>query len=297
MAEARRSDKRPSRILLGTDLSARSDRALDRAALLATAWEAELFILHVLEEEKNFAGEAGPIPSWRRPPDPQPIVERRLRADLRGMDKRPTVFVEKGEPGELILRIAEEQGCDLIVTGLARDELLGRFSLGATVDRLLRQSTVPLLVVRERARGPYLDIVVAADFSDSARLALETALDFFPERQLTIFHAYDAPMAGLAGDPETYRREYGGVAEAEYREFLRSVHLPDRSEPPTPLIEWGEPARLLRELAAYRDIDLVVLGTHGRSALLEAFIGSTAKLILTQLPCDALVVPPKAAKT
>lgn len=297
MAEANQAGKRPKKILLGTDLGARSDRALDRAALLAAAWKAELFVLHVLEEEKTFTGDSGPIPSWRRPPDPQSFAERRLRPDLRGLDARPTVMVEKGDPGEVILRIAEEHSCDLIVTGLARDELLGRFSLGATVDRLLRQSRVPVLIVRERARAPYLDIVVAADFSDSARLALETALNFFPERQLAVFHAYDPPMAGLAADPKNYRREYGGVAEAEFKEFLQTVHLPDGREPPRPLIEWGEPARLLRELADYRNIDLVVLGTHGRSALFEVFIGSTAKQILAQLPCDALVVPRNVAET
>lgn len=295
MAGTKRTNGKPEKILLGTDLGARSDRALDRAALLATACGAELVVLHVLEEEKRFVGTSGAIPSWRRPANPQPLAERRLRADLRSLDARSRVIVEKGDPGEVILRVAEEQGCDLIVTGLARDEMLGRFSLGATVDRLLRQSTVPLLIVKDRARAAYRDIVVAVDFSESARLALTTALDFFPDRQLTVFHAYDAPMAGLMGDPDTYRRDYGGVAEAEYKEFLSTVGIPEGRKLAEPLIEWGEPARLLREMADYRHVDLVVLGTHGRSALLEAIIGSTAKHVLAELPCDALVVPLRTA--
>ncbi|HWK64719.1 MAG TPA: universal stress protein [Rhizobiaceae bacterium] len=294
MAETNRADQLPKKILLGTDLSARSDRALDRAVLLAAAWKSELFVLHVLEEEQTFTGGNGPIPSWRRPPDPQSLAERRLRADLHGLDAQATVIVEQGAPGEVMLRVAEEQGCDLILTGLARDELLGRFSLGATVDRLLRQSAIPLLIVKDRARSPYLNVVVAADFSDSARLALETALNFFPDRQLTVFHAYDAPMAGFAGDPEAYRRDYGSVAEREYKEFLRTVRIPEGRQAPPSLIEWGEPARLLRELADYRHVDLVVLGTHGRGPLFEAIIGGTARQILAQLPCDALVVPRKA---
>lgn len=293
MADAQRALGRPRKILLGTDLSARSDRALDRAALLATAWQAELVALHVLEEEKSVAGT--PIPSWRRPPDPQPIAERRLLADLHGFEARPTVIVEKGDPAEVMLRVAAEHGCDLIVTGLARDELFGRFTPGATVERLLRQSTLPLLIVKDRAHAPYLDIVVAADFSDSARLALETALDFFPNRQLTVFHAYEAPMAGLVGDAETYRRSYGALAEAELSKFLQTVKMAESRVPVKSLIEWGEPGRLLRELANYRHIDLIVLGTHGRNALLEVFVGSVAKQILAQLPCDALVVPRSAA--
>src|SRR5690348_6645433 len=124
-----RTEGRPNKILLGTDLSARSDRALDRAALLAAECDAQLLVVHVLEEEPAMSGEGGPIPSWRRPPDPQRVAERRLRTDLRGLEARPVVIVEKGEPGEVLLRVAEAHGCDLIVTGLARDELLGRFSL------------------------------------------------------------------------------------------------------------------------------------------------------------------------
>ena len=45
-----------------------------------------------------------------------------------------------------------------------------------------------------------------------------------------------------------------------------------------------------------KDVDLVVLGTHGRSAILEVFIGSVAKAIMDDLLCDALVVcEPRAA--
>jgi nucleotide-binding universal stress UspA family protein len=65
-----------------------------------------------------------------------------------------------------------------------------------------------------------------------------------------------------------------------------------------PLIEFGTPSALLRDYVRDRDIDLVVLGTHGRSAFFEALIGSVAKQIMGELPCDALVVrDPRASKT
>ena len=71
-----------------------------------------------------------------------------------------------------IVRTAETRGCDLIVTGMARNETLGRFWLGRTVDRLLTTSPVPLLVVRQRVRRPYAHIVVATEMSDSSLHAL-----------------------------------------------------------------------------------------------------------------------------
>ena len=56
------------------------------------------------------------------------------------------------------------------------------------------------------------------------------------------------------------------------------------------MIEFGRPESLFREYVLHHNADLVVLGTHGRSAVFEALIGSTAKNILSMLPCDALVV-------
>lgn len=279
----------PKRLLLATDLSARTDRALDRAVLLAGEWQAELVILHVLEDETVLSDGMGPLPSWRRPPDPQKAAEQQLRADLRGLAPNATVVVESGKPGDVILHTADALKCDMIVTGLARNELLGRFSLGGTVDWLLRRSNIPLLIVKDRARSPYKDILVATDFSDPSRHALATAARIFDDQQLTVFHAYDAPMAGLTTDAESYRREYSEVAAADCKEFLRSVQLPE-GKPPKIMLEWGAPAHLLRDYAEKGGFDLAVIGTQGRSAVFDLFIGSVARQILAEMPRDALVV-------
>jgi hypothetical protein len=96
------------------------------------------------------------------------IAKRELCSDLREAGDGVTLRIEQGDPPEVILRIAKEQGSELIVTGVARNETLGRFTLGKTVDRLLRVSEVPLLIVTDRAREPYQMVVVAVDFSDAS---------------------------------------------------------------------------------------------------------------------------------
>ena len=286
----------PKRILLATDLSARCDRALDRAVSLAAQWQARLVVLHVLEDEPATLREAG-LPSWRRPPDPATLARKQLLADVGSIAEKATIIIEQGEPAEAILRHAEAEGCDLIVTGVARDELLGRFNLGRTVDRLLRRSRMPVLFVRGRARSPYRHIVVATDFSESSRHAFTAAMQFFPQQRLTIFHAYDAPMSGLMSDSTSYQREYRKVAVQDCEAFLQGANGGASGGPhPQVLIEQGAPGFLLREYAREQGADLVVLGTHGRSAIFEALLGSVAKEIMEYLPCDALVIrEPRAA--
>jgi hypothetical protein len=57
-----------------------------------------------------------------------------------------------------------------------------------------------------------------------------------------------------------------------------------------PLVEYGDPSHLLRQYAHDRKVDLVVLATHGRSALLNVLVGSTAREIVSSAPCDTLIV-------
>ncbi len=284
----------PKKILLATDLSGRCDRALDRAAMLAVDWNAELIAVHALEQPDDFymTDLERRLPFWRRSPDAARVVEDQLRLDLQHSVPKVSTIAEKGDPTDLVLRVAETSGCDLIVLGIARDETLGRFGLGTTVDRLLRRSRVPLLIVRQRPRSPYGNILVATDFSDSARCALQAAAGFFPDRNLTLFHAYHAPLAGRATDPARYQDDYRQVVTTDNLAFLAGADIPESVRRNIELVaEHGHPSPLIHQYVREKGMDLIVLGTHGRSALLEIFIGSTAKDILSAvLSCDILVV-------
>ena len=281
----------PGKILLATDLSARCDRALDRAASLTTQWQSKLVVLHVMEEEPApLFDTTTAVPSWRRPADVVSTVRRQLIADVGVVIEKATVLIQQGEPAEVILRVAEAEGAELIVTGVARDELVGRFVLGGAVDQLLRRSLAPILVVKNRVRTPYRHIVVATDFSESSRHALDAAARFFKGQQLTLFHAYDAPLAGISTDASAYRKEYRSVALRDYHAFLSEFVKPEGWKDPDVFIEDGDPVNLLHAYVRDTGADLVVLGTHGRSALFEVLLGSVAKRIMGDLPCDALII-------
>lgn len=299
MTTPRSMDAPPKRILLATDLSARCDRALDRAASLAALWGAELAVVYAVETADDaMLAETDAIPSWRRADDVHRMAERRVLADLREAAPNVMVVVERGDPAEIILRTAEERACDLIVTGVARDEALGRLVLGGTVDRLLRRSPVPVLVVRKRGLRPYNHVVVATDFSEASRHTLETTARLFPKAVHGLFHAYDAPMAGLVAETDADRRQLREMAVEESRAFLASSDLSAlEGEHPEMLLEQGAPDRLLYDYAREKDVDLVVLGTHGRSALYDVLIGSVAKRLVATLPCDTLLIRvPQAVK-
>jgi nucleotide-binding universal stress UspA family protein len=290
----------PKHIALATDLSNRCDRALDRALLVARAWQAGLTVIHALEPSAEVPpfGRLNELPSWRRPVDPVRKARDRIYRDLVREDPSIdlAVHVETGAPAQIVLDAARRSGAELIVTGVARDELLARIFLGDTVDRLIRRSTVPILIVRDRAFEPYHNMVVATDFSESSRVALETALRFFPQADLSLFHAYDVPFAGYLGRLEVEKQfeDYGKDAADKF--LAEAGMAPEAARRVGRMIEHGVPEALLRDYAENSRRHLTVVGTHGGGMLYEVLIGSTARKIIDAVPGDVLLVPDPAKR-
>jgi len=278
----------PKKILLATDLSCRCDRALDRATLLAAEWHAQLVVLHVVQQPAPVPD----LPSWRRPVDPLEAARQRIREDVGDAEGvEIEVVIEQGDPAPRILDVVERTGVDLIVTGVARDETLGRMLLGTTVDAVVRKANVPVLVVKKRPRRPYRNVVVATDFSEGSRSALEAALALLPEAQISLFHAFSVPFDGLMDDKVGGREAAARLVLADSHAFLAETPAAASAQHAIPTFaEHGDPGPLLEDLVRTRRVDLVALGTEGRSALAHVFLGSVAQLLLARVPSDALVV-------
>lgn len=284
----------PRAILLATDLGPRSDRALDRALLLAQRWNARLVALTVVDPDavqmQDILAGRRP-PAWYRAQDPADAAERHLREDAAAAGVEIATRVEEGEVGEKILQVAQAEGCELIVTGVARHEILGRVALGSTVEWLARHSPQPVLAVRQRARQSYRNLLAASDFSDSSRHAMETAAAMFPDAALTLLHGFDVPYLGLRDSGrDASIAQADAQARQESERFLAQVRLPASDKPVRTVIEHGDPAYLARLYARQYPTDLVVLGSHGRSALYDIVIGSVARRILELAPIDTLIV-------
>jgi nucleotide-binding universal stress UspA family protein len=286
-------------ILLATDLSARGDRALGRATAIAAERQAHLTVLHAFEEfnESSLTYDKPTQPSWRAPPDAARIAKLRIRegleAELGDVVEHATILIEEGEPADVIERVIASAGFDLIVTGIARE---GPFAsrpviLGRTVERLLRRVSVPILIVRNRPRAPYGHVLVTTDFSEPSAYALQVALNFFSHQPLYLLHAFEIPRSGALPDLQRHVESFKQARENDLQQFLASMVLPvEARQRLVAHFELGHPAQRVREYVRDRGADLVVLGTRGRGPMLEAFLGSTAKSILSSLPCDALVV-------
>jgi len=273
----------PKTILFATDFSSRCDRSLERAISLARQWNARLILLHVLEK-----GRAAMTEDARRSEEVR--LHDLLRAELGDHAGEAETRIARGPVGDTVVAVAGEAGADLVVSGVARYDELGDFVLGSTVDRLVRHSSVPVLIVKKRARTAYDDIVIATDFSPCSAAALRTAATMFPDARLHLVHAYHVPFEGLISKEENraaFEREHA----AEMATFLSGLSLPDGAVARISThVVYGETENAVESVVRATGAGLAAIGTHGRTGFVAAMIGSIAEAMLGALDCDVLTV-------
>lgn len=271
---AERSKALPAEVLIATDLSARSDRPLERALRLAEAWRARLAIAHVLE--------AG-VPNLE-------ATIARLRAELPAAAAQAEFVVRTGSAPSVLATLAAERASGVIVTGVARFNSLGDYVTGTAVDHIVRHAAVPVLVVRKRAERPYDRILVATDFSECSCAALLTAVALFPAAHLVLLHANPSATTGrykVEGAAEHLHSE----AADDMAEFLAAAELPqavrDRIEP---ILDDGAVLNVIKRQVQETGATLVVVGAHRSRGLVKDAIGSHAEGVLRSVDADVLLV-------
>ncbi len=288
----------PRAVLLATDLTARSDRALSRAQMLAKAWQSRLVAVNAVTQSDRMFSQVLDAPLPAAAPDNLQDVRQRMRRDVLPGSGDSAIVVERGKPVEVISRTAKTQKCDLIVTGISRDETLMRIGLRRTIGQLVRRLGVPLLTVRENADAPYRNILVGLDMTQASRRALQTAAALFPDQSINVLHAYEPPLPGSMVEDAERRAEVRAAAMKACAEFIAFGMDPDGVQHPFKVFaESGWPSALIRRHVLDQGIDLVVLGTHDRSSFFDILFGSTAMDALASLPCDVLIVGRRGVAT
>lgn len=152
----------------------------------------------------------------------------------------------------------------------------------------------PLGVVMKAIR----QILVPSDFSESSRAALDYAAELARslDASIDVLHVWEAPLfMPPASLLET------GVADTSLVEIFRknaedslSAFVADAKKRGVNVraafAELGPPAHTIAEFARSREYDLIVMGTHGRTGLPHALIGSVAERVVRHASCPVLAV-------
>lgn len=273
------------RILYATD---GSKGALDAAHLLASlplGMEDQLLVLTVVPEYEDAEGRAALAAA---------------RDALTHCAASLTMHVRRGDPAEAILRVAEDQAADLIVVGSRGLSTVARFFLGSVAERVARHALCPVLLVRPQ-HTELNRVLVGVDGSDHSEHSVQWL------RQFPLPVGCEVQIVTVLPSTEEMVRThlllpfgYGyrtALALAERQEHRVEKHLgtlasllTDGGEQASVEIWHGDPALALIQGAESSQADLMVVGSHGHSAVERFIMGSVSEKVLRHAPCSVMIV-------
>jgi nucleotide-binding universal stress UspA family protein len=292
---------RPS-VLCPIDFSGSSRGALRYAGVIAAHFGARLTLLAVndplLEEADHVSGPAHLAEDTTRDLE---RFSRQIFAERPHGIADVRLEVATGKPAPEILRVSHEKGCDLIV--MSSHGLTGfrKLFFGSTTERVLRETTVPVLVTPGGDAGPErLDdiprlvrrVLAPVDLTAATPHQLQFARGLAEAMQVPILllHVVE-PVRTLSTAQPTLSKvdaERRYRAERELESAMRD--MPPRIRPEA-LVAYGEPAEEIAKVATDRDTGLIVMGLHS-SPVLGPRMGSVTYRVLCLSHRLVLAVPP-----
>ncbi len=256
------------RILVPLDGSELAERILERLRPLLRRKDAEVILARAIDVETSLARTDTSRPLARLRAEAEEHLQGvRLRLAAQGIRARWTVC--EGPPEEAILEAAAREA-DLIALSTHGRTGLARFVFGSVAEKILRASSVPVLVSRPfepAGEVPFRKILVPTDGSEASRAVLPAALEF-----ARLF-----------------------AAEIVYLHVTAEAAVPVGAQPdlgvPVRLLELsGDPASQIVDFCRPHGIDLIAMSTHGRSGVGRWVLGSVTEKVVRASPVPVLVV-------
>jgi len=273
-------------ILVTTDMSDRSEPAMQRAFALGRQRGARVVALAVVDDAmpRELSGDL--VSGMSRHLDAQ--------ADALAEDENHNTRVALGDPTEEILRAIDELRPALVVMGVHRRRGFLDALRETTMQRIVRRTAQPVLLVRNPTRESYDDILAALDYSPASTAAIRLAAALCPGARITPVHALDIPYGGLLG---TAAESRAGLQAAFTRDtragdaaWRRETDLPEGLA--RTRIETGTAYGVLKRVAEELGAQMICVGAHGRVGAAPAFLGSLASDLMRDPPCDVLIARP-----
>jgi len=290
-----------SNIVAAVDFSSISPVVLEHAVKIACHRGGTVLATHVLDESrlKDWIDTLGEDTSAENWVENTKVRLTELAAPQSGKCDL-TLDVSLGRPYQRIAEWVETTGAGLLVIG-AHDQAKRR--IGSVAAKSIRAVASDVLVLRDWQGRLFKKIAACVDFSETSARALGQALDFADAHNasLEVIHVIFPPNNDPWGQTMVHPLDSSVSYEAAVRERARrrmEVFLKpfaerlEKLEHISVVLESQCPAMAISAHALAESIDLIVMGTQGRSWLGSLVLGSTAERLLNDAPSSVLVVRP-----
>ncbi len=198
-----------------------------------------------------------------------------------------------------LIRQVLRKGHDLLLVGTRHASATKGFLLGSTGIKLLRKCPCAVWVTQPLEDQLFDSVLVAHDLRPVGDLAMELGCSMaqLQQAQLHVLHAAEYPELDYmfpASVSAEKKDEYCREAEEHIQAQLASANL---SQPAQLHLATEPPDVAIMNCAERHNIDLIIMGTVGRTGISGFITGNTAERLLPQISCSLLAVKPPGFKS
>jgi nucleotide-binding universal stress UspA family protein len=201
----------------------------------------------------------------------------KTRASQEGLYDCETVLHYGVEPYRLIVDEADEKKIDMIIIGRRGRSGLMKVLMGQVAAKVIGHAPCKVLVVPRAARIECRNILVATDGSEHSTAAASEAIGIAKRCGSNIIAV---STMHSEEESEGAKANVNKVVEMAQREGIPVEAL-------TPI---GRSYDVIVETAGGRGVDLIVMGTYGKTGLIKLFMGSSTEKVIGHASCAVLVV-------
>ena len=275
-------------VLLATDFSPASARALSYAMTIASQYGSKLYLAHVIPMDSYLLGDPQALQRLRqaRMDADSNLADLLLSANARNVPSQ--TLVDNGDVWVVLSDFITEHGIELLVMGTTGRWGVAKILLGSTAEEAMRESKCPVLTVGPRAltdgNPKVRNILYATDFSADSLAAAPYALSFAEKfgARLTLLHIMEKISESPYLDAQLARVHLNDLVPREF-------YFSNASES---VVKSGSPGEVILNIAADSASDLIVIGARGAGALarLKTHFGSIAHKVVAHASCPVLTV-------
>jgi nucleotide-binding universal stress UspA family protein len=283
---------RPAKVMVATDLSPVSERAVNYAAALSRHFDAQFYLAHVLTETTSAVSSEQQISASRASHED---AERKISEILNSealRDTRHTVLLEEGFLWQTLETLIRKNEINLVVAGThGRKEYKGEFT-GSWAELIFRHAECPVITVGpgwEGSRSSEVNIakiLFATDFGRASQHAAPYACSMARE-----FKAVLSLLHVIEGGP--HNSDPGWATTLETTRVQLAEALPEGIEKQLAVeyvIRSGDSAQEIVQVARLQNADLIVMGARLGQKLVTHLPEPAAYTVAAEAPCPVLTV-------